>query len=175
MTTFTFWAVAQSILARFWIFWCLQIAKTLRISKMSLKWPNKAIQRLSSLPNPVCFFRRHPLLKNTSVWLAIYTYFMDNPYSSKFFRKKTVVRSAYLERFIKQHFFPHGESKRTWNLHLGLWTQTDNNNFFLKISQIQKALIQKFRSSAKPGTGFFRSGLFSQRNTPGEILLFFRR
>ena len=36
-TTFTFWAVAQSTFARSWIFWSLQKAKTLRISKMSLK------------------------------------------------------------------------------------------------------------------------------------------
>ena len=42
-------------------FWCLQRAKTLRISKMSSERPNKAMQRLCGLPKPVHEVSFHPL------------------------------------------------------------------------------------------------------------------
>ena len=61
LTTFTFWAVAQPNLDQFLIFWSLQRAKTLRISKTSLKRSNKAMQRLCGLPKPVHEVSLHPL------------------------------------------------------------------------------------------------------------------
>ena len=59
--SFTFWPVAWSDSNQFWIFWCLQIAKTLGISKMSIERPKKAMQRLHSLQKPVHDFSLHPL------------------------------------------------------------------------------------------------------------------